>query len=66
MRQGFRIEANAKGFRREFVAMQSMAKSVEEARKEIADSEEINYPLLVSWLVSAAESRKIMRARKAS
>ncbi|HAG77614.1 hypothetical protein PK34_15090 [Stutzerimonas stutzeri] len=47
-------------------AMQSMAKSVEEARKEIADSEEINYPLLVSWLVSAAESRKIMRARKAS
>ncbi len=47
-------------------AMQSTAKSVEEARKQIAELEEINYPLLVSWLVSVAESRKILRARKAS
>jgi len=47
-------------------AAQLTASSVEEARKQIADLEEVNYPLLVSWLVSAAESRKILRTKKVS
>lgn len=46
------------------LTMQSAASSVEEARKQIAELEEINYPLLVSWLVSAAESRKILRIKR--
>lgn len=45
-------------------AIQLTATSVEEARKQIAELEEINYPLLVSWLVSAAESRKILRIKR--
>lgn len=45
-------------------AMQMMTNSVEEARKQIAELEDINYPLLVSWLVSAAESRKILRVKR--
>lgn len=47
-------------------ALQSAAGSLEEARKQIAEMEEINYPFLVSWLVSAAEARKILRPRKGS
>jgi len=45
-------------------ASQLTASSVEEARKQIADLEEVNYPLLVSWLVSAAEARKILRTKR--
>ncbi len=47
-------------------AIQQAANSVEEARRQIAELEEINYPLLVSWLVSAAELRKILRIKRAT
>lgn len=50
----------------EMHALQTMISSVEEARKTITELEEINYPLLISWLLGAAESRKILRVKKVS
>jgi len=45
-------------------ALQTMLGSLEQARQQIADIEEINYPLLMSWLVSAAETRNVLRPSK--
>lgn len=45
-------------------ALHTMLGSLEQARKQIADVEEINYPLLMGWLVSAAEARNVLRTSK--
>lgn len=45
-------------------ALQSMLSSLEEARKQIAELDEVNYAQLIGWLVSNAQSRQIMRAPK--
>ncbi len=44
-------------------AMRSMLASLEEARKQIAALEDINYAQLISWLVGMAVSRKIIRMK---
>lgn len=42
-------------------AMRAMLASLEEARKQIAALEDINYAQLISWLVNLAVARKIIR-----
>lgn len=44
-------------------AMRSMLASLEEARKQIAALEDINYAELIAWLVSLAQARKIIRLK---
>ena len=46
-------------------AMRAMLASLEEARKQIAALEDINYAQLISWLVNLAVSRKIIRLKVA-
>lgn len=46
-------------------AMRAMLASLEEARKQIAALEDINYAQLISWLVSLAAARKIIRLKNA-
>ncbi|WP_296276723.1 hypothetical protein [Pseudomonas sp. UBA7530] len=36
------------------------------ARQQIADLDEINYPLQAGWLVSTAEERQILRVSRGS
>ncbi len=45
--------------------MRAMLASLEEARKQIAALEDINYAQLISWLVSLAVGRKIIRLKVA-
>jgi hypothetical protein len=44
-------------------AMRSMLASLEEARKQIAALEDINYAELIAWLVGLAQARKIIRLK---
>ena len=44
-------------------AMRAMLASLEEVRKHIAALEDINYAQLISWLVSLAVARKIIRVK---
>ena len=46
-------------------AMRAMLASLEEARKQIAALEDINYAQLISWLVRLASARKIIRLKNA-
>ena len=41
-----------------------MLESLEEARKAVCANAEVNYPLLISWLVGLAEERKIIRIKR--
>jgi hypothetical protein len=41
-----------------------MLESLEEARKAVCASADVNYPLLISWLVGLAEERKIIRIKR--
>ena len=41
-----------------------MLESLEEARKAVCVNAEVNYPLLISWLVGLAEERKIIRIKR--
>ena len=43
--------------------MRAMLASLEEARKQIATLEDINYAQLISWLASLAVGRKIIRMK---
>lgn len=45
--------------------MRAMLASLEEARKQISALEDINYAQLISWLVSLAVARKIIRMKAA-
>ena len=45
-------------------SLQAMLGSLEQARKQITDIEEINFPLLIGWLVNAAETRNVLRPTK--
>jgi hypothetical protein len=44
-------------------ALQAMTASLEAARQNIAELGDVNYPELISWLVSEAQARKIVRMK---
>lgn len=44
-------------------ALRTLLTSLEEARKQIAALEDINYAELIAWLVSLAQARKIIRVK---
>lgn len=44
-------------------AIQSMISSLEESRKAISETEDINYAELIAWLVKQAQARKIIRLK---
>jgi hypothetical protein len=44
-------------------AIQSMINSLEESRKAISETEDINYAELIAWLVKQARERKIIRQK---
>lgn len=40
---------------------QQLFEQLDETRKQIAEYDPINYPLIVAWVVSQAKSRKLLR-----
>ncbi len=43
------------------INFQNLFEQLDETRKQIAEYDSINYPLIISWVVSQAKSRKLLR-----
>lgn len=41
--------------------LQQLFEQLDETRKQIAEYDAINYPLIIAWVVSQAKSRKLLR-----